>query len=174
MHRSLQARARGNGVGRACCVEHAAPLAMPYRAETRMGGRDKPCTRYCATARSGMHSTPQHWRRPLCSTENPRVTRCSRGAASPVLAYTGSPSNKSCSTRRAPPAGVTDQIRRGKGPTVQRGREAPPEALRRNLRPMGQQGLALDLTVWPDIEGHRRGLRPSATGPSAPAGARPR
>ena len=59
----------------------------------------------------------------------------------------------------------TDQIRRSEGLAVQLGRQASPEALQRHLGPMGQQGLALDRAVRPDIEGHRRGLRAGATGP---------
>src|SRR5262245_6738683 len=59
----------------------------------------------------------------------------------------------------------TDQIRRGEGTTVQFGGQAPPQAVWRNLRSMGQQGLALDLAVRPDIECYCRGLRAGATGP---------
>src|SRR5215510_12476698 len=62
----------------------------------------------------------------------------------------------------------TDTIRRGEGTAIQLGRQAPPEAVRRNLRPMGEQGLALDLAIRPDIEGHRRRLRTGATGPLSP------
>src|SRR5439155_948710 len=40
-----------------------------------------------------------------------------------------------------------------------------PEAVWRNLCPMSQQGLALNLAVRLDIEGHRRGLRAGATRP---------
>ena len=50
------------------------------------------------------------------------------------------------------------------GAAVQVGGQAHQEAVLRDLRTMGEQGLALDLAVWADIERHRRGLGARTTG----------
>ncbi len=56
MHRSLQSPGEGERRGPCLPRRIRRPLAMPYRAETSgWVERDPPCTRYCATARSGMH-----------------------------------------------------------------------------------------------------------------------
>src|SRR5712691_4494505 len=100
-----------------------------------------------------------------CS-RNPRLALRSRLAMSPSLGFHGQPIKQILLVLARRRRRVqTDQIRRGEGTAVQLGRQAPPEAVWWNLRPMGQQGLALDLAVRPDIECYRRGLRAGATSP---------
>src|SRR5712691_1444576 len=144
---------RNRGCGRCCC--------LCGRSSSGHGTASRTClyngapTKNSTTLESNMSLLGYH-----------DLSLCSRVAVSPCPGLHGQPIEQILLVLAGRRRRVkTDTIRRGEGTAVQLGRQAPPEAVRRNLRPMREQGLALDLAVRSDIECHRRGLWAGATGP---------